>query len=134
GRKEDDSRAAIQRTIDACADAKGGTVLIPAGLYTSGTLHLRSHVHVELAAGATLFASTDPRVYDCGTNVTRAALFCGEDLEDLSFSGLGIVDGQGQYEWRPDDFEENFEHKTLMQKLGKSLVRSFPKDFPKREI
>jgi hypothetical protein len=134
GRKEDDARPAIQKAIDACATAGGGIVLIPPGLYTSGTLHLHSHIRVELAAGATLFAATNPLAYDCGPVVSKVALFYGEDLEDVSFTGRGIVDGQAQYEWRPDDFEENFDHKTLMQNLGKSLMRSFPKDFPKRQI
>ncbi len=134
GRKEDDARPAIQKAIDACGAAGGGTVLIPAGLYTSGTLHLRSHMRIELAAGATLFASTDPAAYDCGPVVSKAALFYGEDLDDITFTGKGIVDGQAQYDWRPDDFEQDFDHKTLMQNLGKSLMRSFPKDFPKRVI
>ena len=44
------------------------------------------------------------------------------------------MDGQAEYEWRPDDFERNFDHKTLMQKLGKSLMRSVPRGFPKREV
>ncbi len=134
GRKEDDARPAIQKAIEACAVAGGGTVLLPPGLYTSGTLHLRSHIRVELAAGATLFAAPDPKAYDCGAVPSKAALFFGEDLEDVSFAGEGIVDGQAQYDWRPDDFEQNFDHKTRMQSLGKSLMRSFPADFPKREI
>jgi hypothetical protein len=134
GRKEDDARVAIQKTIDACATAGGGVVLFPPGLYTSGTLHLRSHVHVELASGATLFASTDPAAYDYGPIVAKAALFQGEDLDDVGLQGAGIVDGQAQYEWRPDDFEEGFDHKTMMQKLGKSLMRTFPKDFPKQQV
>jgi len=134
GRKEDDARPAIQKAIDAGAAAGGGTVWIPPGLYTSGTLHLRSHIRVELAAGATLFATTDPKGYDCGAIASKAALFYGEDLEDISLAGGGVVDGQAQYEWRQDDFEQNFDHKTLMQSLGKSLMRSFPTDFPKREI
>src|SRR5215469_13356125 len=82
GQKEDDARPAIQNTIDAAAADGGGTVLIPAGLYTSGTLHLRSHIRVELAPGATLFAATDPVAYDCGPVLSKAALFYGEDLED----------------------------------------------------
>jgi hypothetical protein len=134
GRKEDDARPAIQKAIETAAAAGGGTVLFPPGLYTSGTLHLRSHIRIELAEGATLFASTDPKAYDFGTIPSKAALFYGDDLEDVSFGGKGIVDGQAQYDWRPDDFEQGFEHKTRMQSLGKSLMRSVPKGFPKREV
>lgn len=134
GRKEDDARPAIQRAIDACAAAGGGVVSVPAGLYTSGTLHLRSHITFRVERGATLFASPDPSAYDYGATASKAALLFGEELEDVSLIGEGIIDGQAEYEWRLDDFEEGFDHKTLMQKLGKPLLRSFPKDFPKRTV
>src|SRR4051812_25231524 len=134
GLKEQDARPAIQKAIDACASARGGTVLIPAGHFTSGTLHLCSNLHIQLDAGATLFAMADPKAYDYGTNVNKAALLFGEDLENVSFTGQGIVDGQAEYEWRPDDFEKNFDHKTLMQKLGKPILRPVPRGFPQREV
>jgi hypothetical protein len=126
GRKEDDARPAIQKAIDAAAAFGGGTVFLPAGLYTSGTLHLRSHIRFEMAAGATLFAAPDPKAYDYGTIASKAALFFGQDLEDISFEGEGIVDGQARYVWQADDFERDFQHKTWMQSLGKSLMRSVP--------
>src|SRR5438552_13210747 len=105
GKKADNARTAIQKAIDACAKAGGGTVYLPPGQYTSGTLHLRSHVRFYLEAGATLFANSDPAAYDCGPIPSKAALFFGEDLEDISICGQGVIDGQAEYEWRPDDFE-----------------------------
>ncbi len=134
GRKEDDARPAIQRAIDACAAAGGGTVSVPPGLYTSGTLHLRSRITFRVEAGATLYASPKADAYDCGSVTSKAALLFGEGLETVSVEGQGIIDGQAEYDWRPDDFEEGFDHKTLMQKLGKPLLRSFPKGFPKRQV
>lgn len=134
GKKTDDARPAIQKAMDACAAAGGGVVKFPPGEYTSGTLHLRSRVRVELEAGATLFASPDPKAYEFGNIPSKAALFFGEDLEDISIGGEGTVDGQAEYEWRLDDFERAFDHKTLMESLGKPLVRSFPKDFRRREV
>lgn len=134
GRKADDARPAIQKAIDACAAAGGGIVSFPPGEYTSGTLHLKSHVQVEIAAGATLYASPDTNAYDFGGTASKAALFFGEDLEDVSLTGQGMVDGLAEYEWRLDDFERAFDHKTLMESLGKPLLRSFPKDFPKRQV
>src|SRR2546425_8585803 len=44
GKKADNAEPAIQKAIDACAKAGGGTVYLPPGDYTSGTLRLRSHV------------------------------------------------------------------------------------------
>lgn len=134
GQKADNARPAIQRAIDACAAAGGGTVLIPPGAYTAGTLRLRSHLRIEIEAGATLFADPDPKAYEFGGTASKASLFYGEDVEDISLVGRGTVDGQAEYEWRDDDYERAFEHKTLMQKLGKSLRRPFPKGFPQREV
>jgi len=134
GHKVDDARPCIQKAIDACSKAGGGVVVVPAGEYTSGTLHLRSHVRFQVERGATLLASPNPKDYDCGSVVSKAALLYGEELDDVSIVGRGIVDGQAQYEWRVDDFERAFDHKILMQALGKSLLRSVPKDYPKREI
>jgi hypothetical protein len=134
GLRADDARPGVQRAIEACAAAGGGTVLLPPGEYTSGTLHLRSHLRIQIEAGATLFASPDPKAYHFGRLPSTAALFHGEDLVDVWIGGQGAVDGQAQYEWRADDFEHTFDHKFFMQILGKSLLRPFPNDFPKREI
>jgi hypothetical protein len=130
GKKADDARGAIQKAVDACAAAGGGTVYLPAGEYTSATLHLRSHVRVYLEAGATLFASRDPKHYD------KAALLYGEDLTDVTIEGRGTVDGQSEYEWRLDDLDDAYlrPNKLLMQALGRPLMRSFPKDFPRRTL
>ena len=133
GNKADDARPAIQKAIDAAA-VKGGTVLFPAGQYTSGTVHLRSHVRIEIAAAATVFASTNPAAYEFGGIPSKASLFFGEDLVDVAIGGAGTVDGQAEYEWREDDFEKGFNHKETMHALGKSLRRSFPKGHPQREI
>ena len=131
GKRSDDARAAIQKAIDACAAAGGGMVYLPPGEYISGTIHLRSHVRLHIEAGSRLIASPDPTAYDYGQIPSKAALIYGEDLEDISIEGRGIVDGQAEYEWRPDDFERGYNHKIMMEKLGKSLMRSFPKGFPR---
>jgi hypothetical protein len=130
GRKDQDARPAIQQALDACAAAGGGMVYLPPGQYTSGTLRLRSHVRFHLEAGATLFASLRPADFDCGQIPSKAALLYGEDLENVTIEGRGTIDGQAQYEWRPDDFERAFDHKQIMQRLGKPLLRPFPKGFP----
>lgn len=134
GKKADDARPAIQKAIDMCAESGGGTVYLPPGEYTSGTLHLRSNIRFEIEAGATLFASPDPGAYDFGKVPAKAAVLFGEDIENVSIEGWGTVDGQADYEWREDDFETGYNHKVWMQEVGKPLIRSFPKGFPKREV
>ncbi len=134
GVRTDDARPALQRTIDACAASGGGTVLLPRGEYTSGTLHLRSRVRMEIAAGATLYATTNLTAYDYGTIPSKAALLYGENLEDVTITGEGTLDGQAQYEWRDDDVEHTFDHKDRMVAAGKSIRRSFPIGLPQRTV
>jgi polygalacturonase len=64
GRRSDDAKPSIQKAINACAAAGGGTLYLPPGEYTSGGLKLLSHVRLYLEAGATLFAADDPGAYD----------------------------------------------------------------------
>ena len=44
--------AAIQNAIDKCSANGGGTVLIPSGLFISGTLYLKSNVDLHFEMGA----------------------------------------------------------------------------------
>jgi hypothetical protein len=123
GRKADNAKAAIQKAIDACALAGGGIVYLPPGDYSSGTIHLRSHVRLLVEAGATLFSIKDKSAFD------QDALIFGENLENITIEGRGTIDGQAEYEWRPDDIEDDFirPNKELMLSLGKPITRSFPK-------
>src|SRR5262245_21163602 len=88
GKKEDNAQAALQATIDACAAAGGGMVYLPPGDYTSGKLHLRSHVRFHVEAGATLYSSKEPA--DFGGK-ERRALFYAEDVENITLEGRGTI-------------------------------------------
>jgi len=101
--------AHLQRAIDACAEGGGGLVLVPPGRYLTGSLSLRSHVQVHLMAGATLLGSVNPQDYppvkgrDEGIERTvHAALLMGQDLVDVSITGPGTIDHQGEGWWRAD--------------------------------
>jgi polygalacturonase len=95
--------AAIQAAIDHAAGAGGGTVFFPAGRYLSGTLFMKSHVHLHLDAGATLLGSPNLEDYPAIMNghPSRADSYCaralirGEGLEDIGITGRGTIDGQG---------------------------------------
>jgi hypothetical protein len=94
--------AAIQRAIDA---VPGGVVLFPPGDYVSGTLHLRDHLVLRLAAGATLIASPHDEDFDPPekldydsfadheTTDFSFALLQGRRVEHLSIVGPGRIDG-----------------------------------------
>jgi len=123
GKKADNAQAAIQKAVDACAQAGGGEVYLPPGEYTSGTIHLRSHVTFHIEAGAILFASQEDTPYD------QPALLYGEDLQDIAIQGRGTVDGQQEYFSQVSDYDDINIHdnRILAQAAGLSLRRSFPK-------
>ena len=52
------STAALQRAVDECAAAGGGRVVVPSGSYKTGSIVLKSNVHLYLEEGATLYGST----------------------------------------------------------------------------
>lgn len=124
GIKDDLAQEAIQKAVDACAEAGGGTVLLPPGDYTSGTVHLRSHVRLYLEGGATLHSIHDKSRFD------RDALLYGEDLVGVTIEGRGVIDGGGAYDRRlKGDHEDDFirPNQLEMEALGLPLMRSFPK-------
>lgn len=53
---------AINAAINACVAAGGGTVNVPPGKYLTGTVVLKSHVALQLEAGATLLGSEIQRI------------------------------------------------------------------------
>ena len=100
--------AAIQAAIDAASAAGGGEVRVPAGRYVTGTLYLRSHVDLNVCAGATIEASTDPADYNpwdvCPQNSRSVAenhegghlILCVEQT-DVTLRGAGTITGNGAH-------------------------------------
>ncbi|MDP2885702.1 MAG: glycosyl hydrolase family 28 protein [Ignavibacteria bacterium] len=123
GKKSGNAQPFLQRAIDSCASLGGGMVYLPPGEYSSGTLHLRSHVRFYIEAGATLYSIKVKEAFD------KDALLYGEDLENITIEGRGTIDGQGAYEWRLNDIQDDFirPNQDQMEALGKPLMRSFPK-------
>lgn len=95
--------AAINRALEACAQAGGGQVLFPPGRYLSGTVHLRSHVALYFDAGATLVGTTNLDKYQWPTPPAfmpearwgkwHRGLIVGENVEDVALAGPGVIDG-----------------------------------------
>ena len=94
---------AINEAIQACAEAGGGQVLIPPGRYLSGTIHLRSRLTLYLEAGARLIGTTNLDAYqqpsipsfmpEAKWGKWHRALIVGENLEDVTIAGPGVIDG-----------------------------------------
>ncbi len=94
---------AIQSAIDACTQAGGGNVILPAGTYLSGTLMLRDNVNLHLQEGATLLGSTNledypeiqSEMHHYYEKIVLRSLIYGENLSHVSITGKGTIDGQG---------------------------------------
>ena len=87
---------AINQAIQAAAGAGGGTVLVPAGTYLTGTIHLRSNVTLWIDAGATLLGSRNLADYQWpeGERDWYGALILANGVHDVAIMGRGAIDGQ----------------------------------------
>ena len=97
---------AIQKAIDGCEKSGGGKVIFPAGEYLTGPLFLKSNVHIEIMSGAKIYAIDDinsyPVIDGLWEGIPRkvyASLFTGHNLNNISITGRGIIDGKGQKWW-----------------------------------
>jgi polygalacturonase len=102
-----DNTAAFAAAINACADAGGGHVIVPAGIWFTGPIHLRSSIDFHLDAGAEVLFSRkfDDYPLIIGAYEGQKAVICtsplsGDQLHDVSITGSGTIDGQGDA-WRP---------------------------------
>jgi polygalacturonase len=93
---------AIQKALDECGKAGGGTVRFPAGTYLSKPIVLRgSSTTVQLDAGATLLATDDPADFAGSKSNSFIPFVGGKNLHDVTITGQGIIDGSGAKWWIP---------------------------------
>jgi hypothetical protein len=90
----------IQAAIDACTGNGGGDVVVPTGIFLSGTIHLKSNVNLYLQSGAILRGSTNLNDYepykpDTPFSPVHKGLLFTQDAENISITGQGQIDGNG---------------------------------------
>ena len=98
---------AIQAALDACGQAGGGTVKLPAGTYLSRPLTLRAGTIFQIAAGATLQAVTNQMDFmktpgdwlKAKSSGDFIPFIGGTDLTNVIFTGGGVIDGGGAVWW-----------------------------------
>ncbi len=94
--------SAIAKAIAACTAAGGGRVVVPEGVWLTGAIHLKSHVNLHIARGATLRFSTDPADYlplvltrwegvEC---MNYSPFLYAFEEENIAVTGEGTLDGQ----------------------------------------
>ncbi|HLP39851.1 glycoside hydrolase family 28 protein [Lacibacter sp.] len=97
---------AINNAIDACNKKGGGVVLVPAGLWLTGPIVLKSNVNLHLATGATLLFTADKSQYPLVKanweglpQMRNQSPISATNATNIAITGKGIVDGNGDG-WR----------------------------------
>ena len=93
--------------IEQLAAQGGGKLVVPAGIYLSGPIVLKSNINLHLEEGALLRFSNNLDLYPLVESYFegKAAWRCQSPLsavgqENIAITGPGVIDGNGQA-WRP---------------------------------
>jgi len=88
---------AVQEAVDACAAKGGGTVVVPAGVWVTGSVELKSHITLRLEPGAVLRGSD--KLADYPTNGYKhiemgmvRSLLWAIGQTDVGISGPGMIE------------------------------------------
>lgn len=97
----------IQAVIDQAAQNGGGVVVIPKGIFLSGSIFFKPKTHLYLEEGATLKGSDD--ISNFAVVTTRiegqtlkyfAALVNADKVDGFTLSGKGTINGNGLRYWK----------------------------------
>jgi polygalacturonase len=94
------STPGIQKAINDCHESGGGTVVIPAGVFITGTVILKSNINLYLEQGAELRSSENMGDFSSGEE-RYGMIFC-EDAANVSITGKGVINAMGSRFYDPD--------------------------------
>ncbi len=96
------NQTAINKAIDACSKAGGGKVIIPAGVWNTGAITMKSRVNLVIEKDARLVFAFDRSLYpnvptrweglDCWN---YQPLIYAYKQTDIALTGEGTIDGNG---------------------------------------
>lgn len=115
---------AINNAIKHVNEKGGGKVIIPAGLWVTGPIHILSNVNLHTEKNALVLFSGDHSLYPViktsfeGLNTRRCTSpLWAKDADNIAITGYGTFDGNGDG-WRPTKKEK------LTENQWKKLVAS----------
>ena len=92
---------AFEKAIKNCSLAGGGKVIVPAGRYLTGPIHLESNVNLHLEEGAEILFSINPKEYPLvhtsfeGTElINYSPLIYAKNKTNIAITGKGVLNGQ----------------------------------------
>jgi len=97
---------AIRAAIEDCHTSGGGRVVVPAGRFLTGAVHLKDNVNLHVVQGATLLFSTEPEDYLPlvltryeGVEVMNySPLIYADGCTNIAITGAGTLDGQASWD------------------------------------
>ena len=101
-----DCTVAFKNAIEKCSKDGGGKVIVPAGTFLTGAIHLKNGVNLYISKDAVVKFSTDPSKYlplvftrfegiECRN---YSPLIYAYEQKNIAVTGEGILDGQGSKE------------------------------------
>lgn len=80
----------LQKAIDTCSRKGGGKLVVPKGDFLTGTLYLKSNVHLYLEEGGVILGSPFKKDYSMQT------LVHADGQKNIMISGKGMINGNAQ--------------------------------------
>ncbi|MEV5324620.1 glycoside hydrolase family 28 protein [Nonomuraea sp. NPDC052634] len=125
---------AFRRAVEACSAAGGGRVLVPAGTYLTGAIHLADDVELHLEEGAVIRFSRDPADYLPvvptryeGIELMNYSPFIyAYGRTNVAITGSGVIDGQADathwWDWSNDPPPSEGPDKQLLARMAEEGV------------
>lgn len=96
-----DNTEAIRKAIAACNKAGGGRVVVPAGTFLTGPIHLLSNVNLYVSEGATVKFVQDPKAYlplvftrwEGMELMNYSPFIYAFEQQNIAITGKGTLDG-----------------------------------------
>ncbi len=142
GDNKTDCTEAFRKAIAACSGAGGGRVVVLAGEFSTGAIHLKSNVNLHVSSGGTIRFSRDPKKYLPlvftrweGIELMNYSPFIyAFKQENVAITGEGTIDGQSDCEhwwpwkgrkncgWKEGDPDQTKARNTLLDMAEKGVA------------
>jgi parallel beta-helix repeat protein len=123
---------AIQKAVDECHVNGGGKIIIPAGNFVTGTIHLYSNMNLDLEPGSVLSGSLEDKDYlyqkDFGFTGpgagVRTGILVAHNAQNISLSGSGAINGNSSYFMYMDSLQQGTDFNSKYTRQGVEYMNS----------